>query len=323
MTSSLEQLIAAFDVAPLGADGMTYVAGPADGAGRNVIDGSQILAQSIVAAGKALPGRTVRSAHAVFAAAASPAHPLEFTVTPVRAGRSFASATVAARQGERTCVAATVLLDNPQPDIIRHDHPAGALAGPEAGPQAGPEAAHPATMPLSGRQLRIEGVRDHNSPDEVGPPVLDAWLCYDTVPGRDDLRRALLAQFTGHLSISTAMRAHAGIGTAQAHHTVSTAVMAIGVTFHEPVAWDGWIRYHHESTFAGAGMGYVRGQVLTRDGRLIASFTQDAMIRAFEPAGAAAAVAVESRLLARRGIRMTSPGRGNRSRPRPAGRRPD
>ncbi len=29
---------------------------------------------------------------------------------------------------------------------------------------------------------------------------------------------------------------------------------------------------------------YVRGQVLTEDGCLIASFTQDAMIRAFEPA---------------------------------------
>ena len=58
-----------------------------------------------------------------------------------------------------------------------------------------------------------------------------------------------------------------GIGTAQAHHTVSTAVMGIGVSFHDPVAWDGWIRYHHESTFAGAGMAYARGQVLTADGR--------------------------------------------------------
>jgi shikimate kinase len=45
-------------------------------------------------------------------------------------------------------------------------------------------------------------------------PVLDAWLHYDTVPERDDLRRALLAHFTGHLSISTTMRAHPGIGPA-------------------------------------------------------------------------------------------------------------
>ena len=92
------------------------------------------------------------------------------------------------------------------------------------------------------------------------------------------------------------MRAHPGIGTSQAHHTLSTAVMAIGVSFHDPVKWDGWIRYHHDSTYVGAGMSYVRGQVVTADGRLLASFTQDAMIRAFEPDGRAASVPVGSRL---------------------------
>jgi len=39
----------------------------------------------------------------------------------------------------------------------------------------------------------------------------------------------------------------------------------------------------------------LRGQVLTRDGRLIASFTQDAMIRAFAADGTAVAVPAESR----------------------------
>jgi acyl-CoA thioesterase II len=286
--STLERMIAIFDVAPLD-PALTRFEGDSDGGGRQVVDGSQILAQSLVAAGKALPGRTVRSAHAFFVAAASPAKPLEFTVTPVRAGRSFASATVMASQGERTCATVTVLLDHPQPDVIRHDQ----WAGP---PVAGPAAAYPATMPLRGRELRIEGIRDYGNPDEVGPPAIDAWLRYDVVPERDDLRRALVAHFTGHLSISTTMRAHSGIGTSQAHHTLSTAVMGIAVSFHDPVEWDGWIRYHHDSTYAGAGMSYVRGQVVTVGGRLIASFTQDAMIRAFEPAGPAASVPVESRL---------------------------
>ena len=286
--STLERIIAIFDVKPLD-PALTRFEGESDGGGRQVVDGSQILAQSLVAASKALPGRTVRSAHALFVAAASPAKPLEFTVTPVRAGRSFASATVMTSQGERTCATVTVLLDHPQPDVIRHDQ----WAGP---PVAGPATAYPVTMPLRGRELRIEGIRDYGNPDEVGPPAIDAWLRYDVVPERDDLRRALVAHFTGHLSISTTMRPHPGIGTSQAHHTLSTAVMGIAVSFHDPVEWDGWIRYHHDSTYVGAGMSYVRGQVVTAGGRLIASFTQDAMIRAFEPAGAAASVPVESRL---------------------------
>src|SRR5580692_5371756 len=121
---SLDRMLAVFDVTPAG-PGSPCFAGTSGDGGRNVIDGSQLLAQSIVAAAKALPARTVRSATALFVAAASPAEPLEFTVTPVRAGRSFASALVTAGQGDRTCATATVLLDHPQPDVIRHDHPGG------------------------------------------------------------------------------------------------------------------------------------------------------------------------------------------------------
>ena len=295
--STLARLIGIFDVVPAESGPGRFTGRSDDAGGRNVVDGSQLLAQSIVAAGKALPGRTARSAHALFVAAAHPALPLDFTVTPVRAGRMFASAIVTVSQGDRTCATCTVLLDQPQPDVIRHDRPAGERADePAAASVSGPDAAYPARMPLPGRQLRIEGTTDHNNPDEVGPPVLDAWLHYDIVPDRDELRRALLAHFTGHLSIATTFRAHAGIGTAQAHHTVSTAVMGIGVSFHEPVEWDGWIRYHHESSYAGAGMSYVRGQVLTQEGRILASFTQDAMIRGLDPDGPKAAIPAASRL---------------------------
>jgi len=288
---SLKRMTAIFDVTPAGAgpSGAALFTGESDGGGRNVVDGSQLLAQCIVAAGKALPGRTARTAHALFVGAASPSVPLELSVAPVRAGRSFASAVVTVSQGERACVTATVLLDYPQPDVIRHDHPAGS-------PEASPEDSPLVHMPLPGRELRIAGVRDYGSPDEVGPPVLDAWLRYTPVPARDDLRRALLAHFTGHLSISATFRAHAGIGTSQAHHTVSTAPMGIGISFHEPASWDGWIRYHHESTYAGAGMSHVRGQVLTAGGRLLASFTQDAMIRGFDSDGTQTAIPVKSRL---------------------------
>jgi acyl-CoA thioesterase len=292
----LDRMLALFDVTPLSPDRFAGESDAGGHAGRHVVEGSQILAQAMVAAGKALSdkarpggdaGWTVRSAHALFVAVAEPGEPLELEVETVRAGRSFASAVLTVGQGGRTRATVTVLLDQPQPDVIRHDRWSGA-------PPAGPEAAYPAEMPMRGRELRLEGVSDYGSPDETGPPVLDAWLRYDTVPGRDDLRRALLAHFTGHLSISAAMRAHQGIGTAQAHHTVSTAVMGIGVSFHDPVTWDGWLRYHHESTFAGAGMAYARGQVLTADGRLLASFTQDAMIRGL--GDSAASVPAELRL---------------------------
>ncbi|MDX6741362.1 acyl-CoA thioesterase [Actinocorallia sp. A-T 12471] len=267
--STLLGLLDVFDVTAL--DDLSYEGG-SDAGGRQVVDGSQLLAQSVVAAAKAFPDLSVRTAQAMFATATRPDEPISFTVAPLRAGSSFVFATVTAAQGGVPKTTVNVLLDRPQPDVVRRDR----WTGP---PPQGPEAAYDSPMPLPGRTLRIEGVRDRNDPAETGPPLLDAWLRYLPIPDRADLRRALLAHFTGHLSIATTLRAHPGIGPAQAHHTLSTAPLTISVHFHEPVEWDGWLRYHHESTYVGAGMSHVRGQILTRGGRLLASFTQDAMIR--------------------------------------------
>jgi len=201
---------------------------------------------------------------------------------------AFAAAVVTIGQGDRRCASVTVLLDTPATDVIRH-----ATSPPPVG---SPADATPYDMPMDGRELRLVGTRDPNDPDEVGPPVLDAWLRYRPVPTRDDLARALIAHFTGHLSISTTMRPHRGVGTALAHDGLSTAVMSITVTFHEPVAWDGWLLYHHESTQVGAGMSFVRGQVFTEEGVLLASFSQEGMIRGFGSDPDARAVPADARL---------------------------
>lgn len=197
--------------------------------------------------------------------------PVELDLDVVSEGRSTATAVVTASQNGKRCMTFTVFTDVPSADVIRHHLPRPDVAGP-----ADANVAH---MPMTGRELRLVDVVDVNSPDEVGPPELYAWLHYDPVPTRDDLAKALIAYFTGHLGISTTMRAHEGIGTAQAHLTVSTAPMTVNVSFHEPAAWDGWLLYSHESTQVGAGMSYVRGTVHTESGELIASFSQDAMIR--------------------------------------------
>ena len=145
----------------------------------------------------------------------------------VSEGRSTATAIVAAKQNGKRCITVTVLLDVPTADVIRHH-----LPRPEVAP---PADANVSPMPMVGRELRLVDVVDVNSPDEVGPPELYAWLHYDPIPTRDDLAKALVAYFTGHLGISTTMRAHEGIGTAQSHLTVSTAPMTVSVSFHEPV----------------------------------------------------------------------------------------
>jgi acyl-CoA thioesterase len=268
----VQGLLDLFDVTPDGQDRFIAQTGPAGEDERQVVEGTQVLAQAIVAAAKKFPDKSVRSAHAVFARAVMvAAGPVELEIDVVAEGRSTATAVIAAKQNGKRCITVTVLADVPTADVIRHQ-----LSRPDV---AAPADANVAEMPMAGRELRLVDVVDVNSPDEVGPPELYAWLHYDPIPSRDDLAKALIAYFTGHLGISTTMRAHAGIGTAQSHLTVSTAPMTVSVSFHEPFSWDGWLLYSHESTQVGAGMSYVRGAVHTESGELIASFAQDALIR--------------------------------------------
>jgi acyl-CoA thioesterase II len=268
---SVAGLLELFDVQPNGQDRFTAETGIAGADERQVVEGTQVLAQAIVATAKRFADKSVRSAHAVFSRAVMVGAPLELVIDVVHEGRSTATAIVSAQQNDRRCMTMTIFADVPSEDVIRHHLPRPDVAAPAD--------ANLSPMPMIGRELRLVDVVDVNGPDEVGPPELYAWLHYDPIPARDDLAKALIAYFTGHLGISTTMRAHEGIGTSQAHLTVSTAPMTITVSFHEPVRWDGWLLYTHESTQVGAGMSYVRGAVHSEEGELLASFAQDAMIR--------------------------------------------
>ncbi len=276
---TVQGLLDLFDVQADGQDRFTGDTGIAAGDERQVVEGTQVLAQAIVAVAKRFGDKSVRSAHAVFSRAVTVGPPIELVLDVVAEGRSTATAVVAVHQNGRRCLSITVLADVPTGDVIRHHLPRPGVAPPAA--------ANHSPMPMVGRELRLVDVVDVNSPDEVGPPELYAWLHYDPIPTRDDLAKALVAYFTGHLGISTTMRAHPGIGTSQAHLTVSTAPMSISVAFHEPVRWDGWLLYTHESTQVGAGMSYVRGTVHSEEGELLCSFAQEALIRPLRTTDAA------------------------------------
>jgi acyl-CoA thioesterase II len=268
---SVTGLLDLFDVrakAPDHFSGDTGIAGEDE---RQVVEGTQVLAQAIVAVAKRFADKSVRSAHAVFSRAVMVGQPVEFDIDVVHEGRSTATAVIGVQQNGRRCITVTAFADVPSADVIRHQLPRPDVVAPAD--------ANFSPMPMVGRELRLVDVVDINSPDEVGPPELYAWLHYDPIPARDDLAKALIAYFTGHLGISTTMRAHEGIGTSQSHLTVSTAPLTVTVSFHEPVSWAGWLLYTHESTQVGAGMSYVRGAVHTEEGELIASFAQEAMIR--------------------------------------------
>jgi acyl-CoA thioesterase II len=265
-------LVDVMDVRPDG-DGRFVSAARSDWR-RPVIEGSQILGQAIVAASRHAPGRRAVSASMVFTRAADARRPYHLELDPVAEGRTFTALGARATQAGRVCAAGTLLLDVTAADVIRHAEPMPDVTGPYD--------SVPYDMSVTGRDLRIVDDAYTGDPDApLGPPELDAWVRFRDLPDDPPIHAGLLAQFTGHLSIAAAMRAHPGIGQDMAHRTLSTAINAIALSIHADVRADRWMLYHHRSTVASDGMTHSECRVHDEDGALIASFTVDAMVRGF------------------------------------------
>ncbi len=267
----LADLLAVFDLEPTGAG--TFTGTSIEFGGGSVVFGGQLLAQSMLAGASADPSKVIKSIHTVFARGASTGAPLEFDVDVMQAGRSFASAAVTARQGDRLCTRSLVLLHAPDPDLVRHQ--------PEAPAVGPPESAVASEHSTGFWELRTVGGVDIADPDATGPAVLDVWTRFPGAPADPARNQALLAFATDGFLIGTAMRPHPGVGQALAHRTISTSVITHTLTFHAPVDAGRWMLLSHESPAAGQGRSYGRAHVYAGSGELVASYVQENMIRAF------------------------------------------
>jgi acyl-CoA thioesterase II len=267
-------LVGLMDVRPVG--DAPFVARPYDSPLRNVIDGGQLLGEAIVAACKTVPGQRVTSAFMTFSKAVSSERLQDLTVSVLRSGRTFSTVEVRVHQDETFRSGALLLLGADAPDTIR-----GAAPMCEA---PGPDDAQFLDMGVAGREVRIvDGAYDPD-PDRIGPPEILAWCRFRDDPGAQYLRAALLAHSTTHWTIAAAMRPHPGFGEARAHVDLSTGVMSCAIAFHDEVDVRDWLLYTNPSIYAGRGLAQGEGRVYTQEGRLVASYSCQVMIRSFERA---------------------------------------
>ncbi len=238
-----------------------------------VVFGGQLLAQTIVAGSAVDPTKEVKSVHTVFARGGAMDQPLDIEVEPMHVGRALASATVTVRQGDRLCTRSLVLLSAVEPDLIRHAAAPPQVSAPENAPRSGGAEEF--------WEIRVVDGVDLSDPDAVGPAELFVWSRFRGVEATGVTGQALLAYATDGFLIGTAMRPHPGIGQSMSHVSISSSVLSHTLTFHEPIDAGAWHLLAHESPYAGRGRSYGRANVFTEDGRLVASFVQDNMVRAF------------------------------------------
>lgn len=275
----------AFDLEALG-DGRFRASSIGDPEVHDVVFGGQILAQAILASEAAAAnagsvpernsGKDLASLHTVFSRVATITKPLEIDVEVIHDGRTASSQTITVHQGDRICARALALRQAPAADLIRHQHGA-----PQTAPPADCKPAEPRGLVLDGTEVRIAGVADTwDSSAPSGPPELNVWI---RPPGRQDqseaLSQALLAYATDGFLIGAAMRPHDGVGQEMAHRSLTTGVVTHTLEFHEPVPPGSWLLMSQESTYSGRGRAFGRAQVFDESGALVASFSQESIIR--------------------------------------------
>jgi acyl-CoA thioesterase len=245
---------------------------------RGVVFGGQLAAQMAVAAARVDPegAKPIKSLHALFGRPVLVDEDVELTVDVLHAGRAFASATVSVWQKDRECARAMALLSIPEPDLIRHGLPMPPVEGPES----------------SAPRLAFEGVEargavDINDADSVGPAESHFWVRFPGLPTDRPLVQGLVALASASFLIGTAMRPHP-IGQSQAHRAISTGIIGHTISFHDEIDPTDWLLLANESPFAGRGRAHGTGHVFSRSGGLVASYSQEAMIRHF-PEGHSAA----------------------------------
>ena len=272
------ELVRVIDVEPAG-EGRFI--GPAHGpTWRNVVEGGQLVAESIVAVSKTLPSQRVTSVSAIFSKSAAFDAPVDLAVEVLRHGRTFSTTQVHTTQHGALCCAALVLADSGAPDLIRDQPPMPDVPGPDA-------AENFPGFGVTGREIRIVNAAYDPDPERIGPPHIDAWVRFRDAPDESHLHAALLAQSSTHWTIAAGMAPHRGFGEAQAHDTVSTGVMMSTIAFHDDADVGDWLLYSNEAFWSGRGLIQGNGRVFTLDGHLAASYTVQAMARVFDRTPAA------------------------------------
>ena len=260
---------------------------PTDGGPR--IFGGHVIAQALLAAYETVQDRVCHSIHCYFIRPGDPSAPILYEVDRARDGASFTTRRVIA---------------------IQHGKQIFNLAGSFQIPEAGFE--HQAVMPHApdpetlddgraqaealAKTLPAEQARQILRPrpidlrsatpsarGEKAAPINNIWMrAKAPVPANAPLHQAILAYASDMALLGTAMRPH-GVWW----HTpgLQSASLDHAIWFHRPSNFNDWHLYAQDTPSGSGARGFIRGQLFTRDGTLVASVAQEGLIRVRKPEG--------------------------------------
>lgn len=260
--------------------------------GNRSIFGGQVIGQGLSAAQQTLDEtRAAHSLHAYFLRAGDLNAPVHYQVEPTRNGKSFATRRVEALQHGRPILQMAVSFQIEE-DGVQHQAAMPKLSAPEQLAEPMPAGIDIEALP---RARRLQWLFGADSPfefrflDPSDPivcrfqplqrePKMQAWLrLREPIAANQALHRALLAYVSDFNLLETASRPH-GLSALHGRRLHITS-LDHALWFHRPFRIDEWLLCDYDSPSASGARGFNRGQIFSRDGRLVASSAQEGLIR--------------------------------------------
>lgn len=249
------------------------------------IFGGQVVSQALAAAYRTVDDRLCHSLHAYFIRPGDPSIPVIYQVDRARDGGSFTTRRVVAIQHGKQIlnVSASFHIEDEGWD---HHHEMPQMEDPESYPSR--TELRKKYVDLVPKHMRGEltrerpiEVREASHLDPFHPEISDdrnqVWFRMPGAVGADSATQQLLLTYASDMYLmGSGMRPH---GLSWFTGQVNGASLDHAMWFHAPIHFENWHLYSMDSPWSGRGRNFNRGSIYAQDGTLVASVTQEGLMR--------------------------------------------
>ena len=263
--------------------------------GKNVgykrIFGGQVMAQTLIAAYKTVNvEHFAHSFHSYFIRPGNMEKPITFTVDRIRDGKSFTTRSVKAIQDGEVIFNCSIsfqkrekglehqvdMPDVPEPETLKSEQELREDILKELKMKK-------EDMPMFFRQQEIEmrpvEKQNYFKPERM-PPYKNTWIKNEGKLPDDQVIQQAFLLYISDMGLLGA--ANNSVGVNFLTKNLQNASLDHAMWFHRKLDLNGWFLYTIESPITRNARGFSRGSIFSRDGKLIASCTQEGLIRLWE-----------------------------------------
>jgi acyl-CoA thioesterase-2 len=263
------------------------------GASRDIgspqVFGGQVLGQALSAAQHTVEAGVAHSLHAYFLRRGDMEAPIIYDVDRARDGGSFSNRRVVAIQHGRPILNMAASFQNPE-NGFEHE-----AEMPDVPPPDGLKDLTAVAADIKDKiPMKLRRFMTKKRPFEFRPveplnfdsrkrlpPRKSVWIrTVDELPEDRALHQNLLAYVSDFELLATSTLPH---GLSFTRGNLIMASLDHALWFHREFRMDEWLLYSMDSPNAGGARGFARGQLFTASGHLVASTSQEGLVRVIDP----------------------------------------